>query len=39
MIDVQENLDKWRAAVECRRQLAAAAKAGGAQAPGAVAQR
>ena len=24
MIDVRENLEKWRAAVECRRQLAAA---------------
>ena len=24
MIDVRENLDKWRAAVECRRQVAAA---------------
>ena len=39
MFEVQDKLDKWRAAVECRRQLAAAAKAGGAQAPGAVAQR
>ena len=24
MIDVRENLEKWRAAVECRRQMAAA---------------
>jgi len=39
MIDVQDNLDKWRAAIECHRQLAAVAKAAGAQAPNAVAQR
>ena len=33
MIDVRENLDKWRAAVECRRQMAVA------DAPTVVAQR
>ena len=27
MIDVRENLDKWRAAVECRKQVAAAEQA------------
>ena len=26
MVDVRENLDNWRAAVECRRQVAAAAE-------------
>lgn len=36
MIDVREKLDKWRAAVECRRQMA---KAGGADATTVVAQR
>jgi hypothetical protein len=39
MFDVEDNLDKWRAAIECHRQVAAAAKAAGAQAPHAVAQR
>jgi hypothetical protein len=39
MIDVEDNLDKWRAAIECHRQVAAADKAAGAQAPHAVAQR
>lgn len=39
MIDVRQKLDKWRAAVECRRQLAAAAQAGGTVAPESVAQR
>ena len=39
MVDVRDKLDKWRTAVECRRQVAAAANAGGAQAPNAVAQR
>jgi len=27
MVDVRENLDKWRAAVECRAQVAAAEQA------------
>ncbi len=27
MVDVRENLDSWRAAVECRRQMAAAESA------------
>ena len=35
MIDVRENLEKWQAAVECRKQMAA----GGADAETAVAQR
>ena len=50
MVDVRENLDAWRAAVECRKQMAAAEqaarplaaqddKAGGVEAPVAVAQR
>lgn len=39
MIDVRDKLDKWRAAIECRRQVATAAQAAGAQAPHAVAQR
>ena len=39
MIDVEDKLDKWRAAIECRRQVASAAKAAGAQARNAVAQR
>ena len=39
MVDVQHKLDKWRAAVECHRQLADAAKAGGAAAGKSVAQR
>ena len=36
MIDVREKLDKWRAAVECRKQMA---RAGGADAMTDVAQR
>jgi demethoxyubiquinone hydroxylase (CLK1/Coq7/Cat5 family) len=39
MIDVQRKLDKWRAAVECHRQVAAAAKAGAADAPTTLARR
>ena len=46
MVDVRENLDAWRAAVECRRQMAAAASSAPAivarqddQLDGAVAQR
>ena len=39
MIDVEDKLDKWRASIECRRQVASAAKAAGAQARNAVAQR
>ena len=42
MIDVQEKLDKWRAAVECRKQVAAAGEAGkadGADTTKVVAQR
>ena len=41
MVDVRENLDAWRAAVECRRQMAAAHddKSGTADASPVVAQR
>ena len=39
MIEVKDNLDKWRAAIECHRQVASAAQAGAAQASNAVAQR
>lgn len=35
MVDVRENLDNWRAAVECRRQMAAA----GSAAPAVVARQ
>jgi hypothetical protein len=37
MVDVRENLDKWRAAVECRAQVAAADEAAGVAADARVA--
>ena len=39
MVDVRQHLDKWRAAVECQRQVAAAEQPRDADAPVTVAQR
>ena len=39
MVDVRQHLDKWRAAVECQRQVAEAERARDTDAPVAVAQR